>query len=744
MVITLCISEAILLHPQKLKNNLTDTVVDVCKNAVKLSKQSFFYVVNTDVRFSVSNILERLHESSITTTVCDNIWRLAEFTQSFRQKNIVFFVRSFENILDLILASSARSTSYRQNDFKNGNGTLQLYQRNYSKFNYAEEYVNGTSTNLPNYCIHIDPFFGFTRNKHKCDFELFIAYSEMEPGVELSDHVHNATRGLFRNPIWNSKNHLIFVVSPSEVGVFYSTEASNELRSSLEDKPVAGGKRAQIGWELQFLFKFMWRFFKGIKTVICLQVDCFYYNPFAKRVLRYPISGADNQVNFDWNDWGGWQFSVKITAEPGAERASMFTLWEDILSEALEGVQESKKCVFFPFEETEGFDYYEDGQRYGPDILIATHGLSPEHGKTDFANFDALGTIEHCNLCIVTPRAVFVPQFLVFIKCVDPSVWLCFLMSALVLLLMQYIFQYSQVRIFSRLYSTVELFSYEETSALLTAWEYFMCGAPMRLLLGRLLTGKILFWIFIFAALIFSTVIQSRMFDLLSAYTRYSEIDTVEDLAESAMYIHVPDIDTYSNMFQQWPQYGKLREKLIQDFYFYRSFWYIYSAQTNDYYIFTGNLSKISSTMMFAEYFNRGIAAIDKNELAHMRMDAYVLSFPDMFLSQDNFLLKTFFVPQGMEVHRVKECLLSYPYSFKMPKDSFFFEPLNEKIVQLLETGQVKKWLESLLTGQSVSRDGTMVDHVFGVERLSLSTEDGPRPFNMVDLQLAFITLSWV
>lgn len=140
--------------------------------------------------------------------------------------------------------------------------------------------------------------------------------------------------------------------------------------------------------------------------------------------------------------------------------------------------------------------------------------------------------------------------------------------------------------------------------------------------------------------------------------------------------------------------------------------------------------------------FVRGFFALQENELAHMNTDTYVLSIPDMFLSQENFLFKSKFAPHGIEVHRVQECLVSYPFSYRMPKNSLFLEPLNRKIVQLLESGHVKKQLDVVLTGRIINRMNGYTSGL-GVERSKPAVDDAPRPFSMVDLQLAFISLGF-
>ncbi|CAH0383467.1 unnamed protein product [Bemisia tabaci] len=729
----------ILVNPHQSEINLISTVSNICKNAARLSQQSSFYIVNAHTQIPVGQIAKRLHKNSIATTVYNHCWYIAELNHSFHPKNVLFLVKNVNRILDLILASSLRGANHQESADKisNADGNIiSPFHANASKFNHNAEVQERITNSLPHFCIQIDPSLNFMNNSMRCDYDFFITYAELEHGSKLSDLVFNTTRNLFHDKLWNPKNHLIFVVSDSEGGENLPTMKIGDLRLSFGEKAKASKRKPISPMELQFFFKFFWRFFKGIKIIICLEENCFYYNPFAEHVLKYPIPNAEKIVDFVWNDWGGKGFTYELADDPTAERASMFYVWDDIFSTALEELLREKNCMLRPIPNAwVGFNYFEDGQKFGPDFFVWPRGLSPEFDDTDSSKFESTNTIEDCSLCIVTPRANFVPQPLVIFKCFDPSVWLCFLISVLLLLCMQYLFQHSQITIFGGLYTTTELFTYEETSVIITVWEYFMCGAPMRLLLGRLFTGKILFIIFSFAVLILSTVIQSRMFQLLSEYSRYAEIDTVQDLAESNVFIRVPNMTAYSHILAQHTQFGALKKKLVQDYNFY---------PTLELRQVTLNLAAekyTGTTVNLDTPLSRGFDAVRKNEHFLMKMDAYLLSIPNLFLSQTNFLIKTIFAPEGVEFHRIEECFVKYPFSYSIPKNAFYFEPLNRKIVQLVESGWVKKFIEGTLQNKVWFGQLEFIVNPYGIESINQKKENQPRPFGMVDLQLAFISL---
>ncbi|CAH0392709.1 unnamed protein product [Bemisia tabaci] len=340
---------------------------DVCKNAVRLSKQPSLYIVNANVQTSVGPLIQSLHKNSFATTFCTHFSHIEELIRSDHPKNIVFFISNINKILNLILASSVKSARHIVNGYKDGNITdippLILY-RNSSVENFDKADEARSIPSLPDYCIQIHPTLELIRTDTKCNYELSITQAELQHGSILSDPVHHATRDLSNNNIWNSKNHLIFVVSNSNIKNFSSFVDRKVLKSSLGMKDmVSNGETHQKSRRgLQVLFQFIWRFFKGVKTVICLKANCFYYNPVLEQVAYYPISDAENRVDFQWDDWNGKIFLIQSFTGKGTERASVHGVWDDILADALQSLQTSKKILFLPFLKTvKDFDHYEDG-----------------------------------------------------------------------------------------------------------------------------------------------------------------------------------------------------------------------------------------------------------------------------------------------------------------------------------------------------------------------------------------------
>lgn len=79
-----------------------------------------------------------------------------------------------------------------------------------SLFRDTEDTTNQIKRLVSRYCIKIDEFALWSRER--CDKGISIESSELEDGSALSDSLFNATRGFYLIKIWNSGNHLIFLL----------------------------------------------------------------------------------------------------------------------------------------------------------------------------------------------------------------------------------------------------------------------------------------------------------------------------------------------------------------------------------------------------------------------------------------------------------------------------------------------------------------------------------------------------
>ncbi|CAH0383771.1 unnamed protein product [Bemisia tabaci] len=122
-----------------------------------------------------------------------------------------------------------------------------------------------------------------------CEERMFISSEELDGSSVLSDRNFNMTRSLYTNPIWNSKNHLIFMLRDFNGGCYQPTR-----RSISPDGTFSNDHDALI-----LCFKFIWRFFRGLRTVICWEFGCSRYDHFAENVIWY--TGKDQEVYFDFS-----------------------------------------------------------------------------------------------------------------------------------------------------------------------------------------------------------------------------------------------------------------------------------------------------------------------------------------------------------------------------------------------------------------------------------------------------------
>lgn len=123
---------------------------------------------------------------------------------------------------------------------------------------------------------------------------------------------------------------------------------------------------------------------------------------------------------------------------------------------------------------------------------------------------------------------------------------------------------------------------------------------------------------------------------------------------------------------------------------------------------------------------------IKKYVAAALGNDAFLVNIPYTFLGAKNIRVKGILTDEMFELHRVQECLNSYAFAYRLLRNNFVFETLNDKITQFLETGRMQKDLE-------VTR--SYISHIMSETQPDASTEDFPRPFAMNDVSFAFISL---
>ncbi|CAH0382925.1 unnamed protein product [Bemisia tabaci] len=694
---------------------LTSLPFHMCQTIVRKTELQLFYIVDIHSHLVSSHLIESLHTNSIQTILISHHSKVRSSVITDGPKNMIFILQDFQELFNLIFFTISQADLTEINkEIVTGLGNNKSHPRCRLK------------ETLPRYCIKVDGRYLWSRNRKACK-KVIITSSELEDMSVLSDGVFNATRGLYFNKIWNSRNHLIIMLQNVQRNTTVIT-----VPKEFPDGTLTG----DVTGSLIFCFKFFWRFFKGRNTVISHPGSCEKYDAFTGNLISYQNDTHETFFDFSWENLNGKTFGVSnFIHSAGDMRVLSRPGWSNIVGfymDVLDYFELSANCTFrfiLPKDET----MIEDSLRSGIDILAPNTGIVSK--ETDHSKFDFSVSIHASSLCIATPHSAFMSQGLVIFKSFPLPVWVLTCVTIIVFFFIQYSYQYSQCESFQLLYTDAEIDYYRNTSSLLTVYAYFMCGSPPSLHLGRLITGKILFGIFSFATIILSTVFLSGMTTLLSDRVMYPEIDSLETLAMSDHCIQSPVvIDTDMSIFiDELNQSETMRGKFVDSMEFYNNF-------VND--LMTISFSKATNASnyhdllwIFEPKHGEIIKEIQRNIRLIAEKDAFLRSVP--FFSTPKTILRMKFLSSDdgeiFEYHLMKECLMSYPLMFLFPKNWFFFDKINQLIAQFFESGHAGKILMKYMIAEA---------EIFEIGSRSPNTEDEPRAYDLNDLQSAFIALA--
>ncbi|CAH0382873.1 unnamed protein product [Bemisia tabaci] len=542
---------------------------------------------------------------------------------------------------------------------------------------------------------------------------MFLSSAELNGTRELSDLNFDLTRGLYTNSIWNSNNYLIFMLSEFGSGTSNSKTCVYP-QEWVYDFDLGNQTSANDYDTLIFCFKFFWRFFRGLKTIICHEGGCSRYDPFTESIVQY--NGLGNETYFDFSVTNMHRKGLRIVFKDNhgsivSEENNAFQNIND--ANLFEDLAAFFNCTF---EYLLFIHDIEDGQKHNVDIFVAQIFATPD--EVDLYRFDFSVGVEMESTCILAPHSKLMPQFLVPFKVFTFAVWCFILVTAAVFVLKQYVFLKAQGGLFQDMYSETEIVQYSTSSSVYMIYGYFICGSPPRLLLGKLFTGKILFFVFIFSAFIISNIFLGGMTTLLTNTVQYPEIDTLKDLEDSDLFIQVASVESAATYFAQLGLSEKLRAKLSSDV------MYHITAETE-----TIDASLLWETVIS----NREIALVSEQFANNFRVflenDAFLVDLPYSLRSESRVVTKWWPLWETFEYHVVEECLKTYPTIFSFLKNSFLFPAFNKKITQFLETGLIKA-----ISGKKNSYQGMKA-------AAASSSDEEPRPYSLNDLQLPFLCL---
>ncbi|CAH0394782.1 unnamed protein product [Bemisia tabaci] len=481
--------------------SLYSLAFSVCQNIANRTGLKLFYAVDEISDPSFQHLIQSLHETSIQIVSISHHSELTDAMVTDYRKNIIFNFNDVSELFNFIFNTILQSESLDLNS--------EIEEGLEQSTNPA---IYQTTGYLPRFCIKIEELH-YRWPREGCREEINISSADLEHGSYLTDSVFNATRGFFRNKIWNFRNHLIFLLKNVDERIRGMT--SKVLQYETLPNFEMGRNRT-----LSICFKFFWRFFKGQKTVICHPSGCERYDPFAENLIFYPHRGETDSKDFFAFSWTNMhKKSVLVSDDYSRQRGfqtvnhATWSNWYEFYFTVFEHLQHSANFTHKYWQPSPGYKI-EDAWKYDVCLIPFETGIVLE--GTDYSQFDYSVSVDTSALCVATPHSGYMSQGLVIFESFSSVVWIFISVTIASLVIMQYVFQYSQCELFHRLYTDAEVDYYRETSALLTVYAYFICGSPPSLHLGHLFTGKVLFSILSFSTIIISTVFLSSMTTLLS------------------------------------------------------------------------------------------------------------------------------------------------------------------------------------------------------------------------------------
>ncbi|XP_072161065.1 uncharacterized protein [Bemisia tabaci] len=632
-------------------------------------------------------------------------------SQSQHPKNIIFFLKETNDIFSLILATASQENEITNYPDISANFSDVIFEHD------TEKHVPGE---LPNYCVVYNSAESEQKNG-SCDFRVDITPAELDGRSPLTDDLLILTRGLYSHDVWNYENHIVFIVDEQS----WRKLNADQKCPGIDTPDTTILTDAEIdSCNLIFLFDLFWRFFRGQRTTICFETYCVWYDRFEGRLDRYEGTTDERYFDFSFRGYRDKKYTVAVTYDDGSlmSTSAFWGATPHIIFEVIRVISRKigSKENYYNLPEDSIIMSTDDGLRHNVDLIVYESSYGPKASELPRSHHPPI--IDSFSYCLLAPRRGFMPQYLVVVKCFSPPVWVATVMAIGTSWFMQWLFQWSQVTHFTRFYSDAEILAYEESPAFLTIYSYLLNGSPPVLLLGKLLTGKVCFLVFTFFSLIVGTVIQSGMTTLLSSYVRYADIETLQELEQSGLYIQTPDTEMLPELLEQ-SGHASLRDRLTKSKFYYDELFpdplsELEDTRFREFLPLQNNTSELKATLM-------------KSVDMIMETDAFAARVPYSLLSVKN-RIPVDANKENIELHLIDECLVTYPFSYLIVKNSILTEIFDESVHRLLENG---------VMADSFRADTFETQIYFGYIAERNSGEGSLRPFSMIDLQLAFISL---
>ncbi|CAH0382099.1 unnamed protein product [Bemisia tabaci] len=684
-------------------------LIKVCENTLKLSKLRLSYIVNLSRDTCCTKLVQHLHSKAITTVLTNQV-NFSPYMSNEVSKNIVIIVKDCSEVANLILGSMA---GFGSSNLINTSGlTEKSSVRNESS---DIESVREKSA-FPNICILYDLKSGaiLKEPQRPCDITVKITVGDLEDSCIISDELFELT-GEAYNEVWNPDNYLIFVVS-----------SGAEITTAV------------LSCNLFLIFRLVWRIFKGRRTVICSAVECLWYDSFFNKTYVFKGSQDEEYFDFEWNLMNKKAlYFHKFESEELPNLLEMQTGygdWNLPVQESINQLSDLKGGAITPIvkgtDQSPSLAEHRFVVKYDLSLLLIE--ANQRMRMKGYENYDHTFVTEFASLSFFVPRKGFKPQYLTVFKCFSLGVWASFLFTTATFLLVHYFHKWSQLRQLSHLYTEYELIQYESLSTAMTIYRHFLCVSQPRLLLGKLLSGKLLFGTFVVAAIVLTTLLQSGMVTFLNMRIRYSDVDTIRELAESDFLIQSMDIDMDKDFFGLHPEFDWVHERLVDNYRFSHKTMEVEAGfvenitidyDTSDYTnlscLYCDNIQKTPTLKVAGESVMRSVESA-------MTSDAFLGMASSQMMRKN---IGVYDLRRVFEFHVLRERLESYPQMYFIPKHMFARDELNQLLSQMFEKGFVKKCVQEALFAFNFIQEELkeVVVH--------------RRPFSMRDLRIAFICL---
>lgn len=420
-----CLVEYKLLGFIHLQNTLSDKwetqnsiALRACRNIVIQSQEKLFYAIGLHSDPFFVQFIQHLQNASIQTIVISQISKLTSSVFSYHSKNMIFIVNDVDELLDLIFYS----TSEQKPLVLNGEVSTDFV-------NHQTDGGFRLKSSYSHHCIKIDGHSLWSKEGKTCHKTIGLSSTELRDGSILSDPVFNATRTLYSNKIWNSKNHLIFFLKDLRYDFSKSSSKPQQSARHREFANESGYNHEvdSVG-SVIFCFKFFWRFFKGRKAIICHTQGCEKYDPFSENLIALQGENDDNFFDFSCKNMHRKPMKVLLDywTKPNLHVLINFESWTKWLTFheiALEHLASSLNCSLkYGLEEKWlRLREEEDGLRYDINLhIFGGNGFSLR--EFDTSEIDLAVSIDTSAICIATPHSAFMSQGLVIFVSFTPIV----------------------------------------------------------------------------------------------------------------------------------------------------------------------------------------------------------------------------------------------------------------------------------------------------------------------------------